>query len=56
MQQLPAELVASFEQRLDSARVPASLRPGYLNWLQFYFYFCKEFGFPATAPNALGPF
>jgi integron integrase len=56
MQQLPTELVASFERRLDSAHVPQTFRPGYHKWVRFYLYFCQKFGYPATAPTALGPF
>ena len=56
MQQLPAELVASFERRLESAHVPQTFRAGYHKLVRFYLYFCENFGYPATAPTALGPF
>jgi hypothetical protein len=56
MQQLPAELTASFERRLDQARVPEILRVDYPKWVGFYIYFCQNYGFPPTAPTALSPF
>jgi len=44
----------------DSFRAPANVPPrsrhAYHKWVKFYIYFCQEFGFPATAPTALGPF
>src|SRR5438045_3680890 len=56
MQQLPSELVANFERRLDRAQVPPSKRPEYHKWVRFYLYFCQKYDFPPTAPTALGPF
>jgi hypothetical protein len=56
VQHLPAELVASFERRLDQARVPQPQRPDYHKWVGFYLYFCQKLGYPPTAPTALGPF
>jgi hypothetical protein len=54
--QLPSELQTSFDRRLDRARVPQQFRPDYHKWVRFYLYFCQKFGYPATAPTALGPF
>jgi hypothetical protein len=56
MQPLSAELTASFQQRLDQAGVPQTLHQGYHKWVGFYIYFCQKYGFPPTAPTALGPF
>ena len=56
MEQVPAELVTNFERRLDGASVPTSKRPEYHKWVQFYLSFCQKFGFPSTAPTALGLF
>ena len=56
MQELPPELAACFDRRLDKAEVPQSVRSLYRKWVRFYLSFCQKFGFPATAPTALGPF
>ena len=56
MQPLSAELTASFQQRLDQAHVPQTLHQDYHKWVGFYIYFCQKYGFPPTAPTALGPF
>src|SRR5437868_2571699 len=56
MQQLPAQLTASFERRLDQAHVPQSRHLDYHKWVGFYIYFCQKYGFPSTAPTTLGPF
>ncbi len=56
MQELPAEVAASFGRQLEQAKVPESQRPEYHKWAKLYLYFCEKFGFPATAPTALGPF
>ena len=34
MQHIPAELVASFERRLDQARVPQTQRRDYQQWVE----------------------
>jgi hypothetical protein len=37
MQQVPADLWAAFERRLDQTQVPADQRPDYHKWVRFYF-------------------
>jgi Phage integrase, N-terminal SAM-like domain len=56
MQQLLAQLAASFERRLDQAHVPQILHLDYHKWVGFYIYFCQKYAFPPTTPTALGPF
>ena len=56
MKELPPEWVTSFERRLDHARVPPAYRPAYHKLIGCYLCFCQKFGYPATAPTALGPF
>ena len=56
MQHIPAELVASFERRLDQARVPQTQRRDYHQWVELYLSFAQTSGYPAPAPTALGPF
>lgn len=56
MRELPAEWVKIFERRLDKANVSQPSRQAHLRWAKFYLYFCQKFGYPATAPTALGPF
>jgi len=56
MQQLPTQLTASFERRLDRARVPKTLHLNYHKWAGLYIYFCQKYGFHPTTPTALGPF
>ena len=56
MQHIPAELVASFERRLDQARVPQTQRRDYHQWVELYLAFAQTSGYPAPAPTALGPF
>jgi hypothetical protein len=56
MQQLPAQLTASFQRCLDQAHVPQTFHLDYHKWVRFYIYFCQKNGFPPTAPTALGPF
>ncbi|MGO8930700.1 MAG: hypothetical protein ACLQU3_27900 [Limisphaerales bacterium] len=36
MQQVPADVWAAFERRLDQAQVPADQRPDYHKWVRFY--------------------
>ncbi len=56
MQELTAEVAASFERQLAQARVPEPQRPDYRKWARYYLYFCQKYGYPPTAPTALGPF
>jgi hypothetical protein len=56
MEELPTEWVVIFERRLRDARVPQPDQPAYHRWIRFYLRFCQRFGYPSTAPNALGPF
>ena len=44
MQQVPADIWAAFERRLDQAQVPADQRPDYHKWVRFYFDFCARPG------------
>jgi len=56
MQQVPADISASFQRRLDQAQVPADQRPDYHKWVRFYFDFCHKYGHSPAAPTSLGPF
>ena len=56
MQQVPAEISAAFERRLDLAQVPSAQRPDYQKWVRFYFDFCHKYGHSPTLPASLGPF
>jgi len=56
MQQVPAEIWAAFERRLDQAQVPADQRPNYHKWGRFYFDFCHKYVHSPAAPTSLGPF
>jgi hypothetical protein len=56
MQQFPPQLTAGFQRRLDQANVPQTLHQDCHKWAGFYIYFCQKYGFPPTAPTALGPF
>jgi hypothetical protein len=56
MQPLPSQLATSLQQRLDQAHLPQTLHLEYHKWAGFYIYFCQKYGFPPTAPTALGPF
>src|SRR6516165_4472588 len=56
MNELPAEWISIFDRRLVKANVPQPHRQAFHKWAKFYLYFCQKFGYPATAPTALGPF
>ena len=56
MQQVPAEIWAAFERRLDQAQVPADQRPDYHKWVRFYLDFCTKYGHSPALPTSLGPF
>ena len=56
MRAVPPEVWASFEGRLDEARVPAPERPDYRKWVCFYLDFCHKYGHPAASPTSRGPF
>jgi site-specific recombinase XerD len=56
MQQVPADIWAAFERRLDQAQVPADQRPDCHKWVRFYFDFCHKYGHSPAAPTSLGPF
>jgi hypothetical protein len=56
MQQVPADIWAAFERRLDQAQVPADQRPDYHKWVRFYCDFCHKYGHSPAAPTSLGPF
>ena len=56
MQQVPTDIRAAFERRLDRAQVPVDQRPNYHKWVWFYFDFCHKYGHSPAAPTSLGPF
>jgi hypothetical protein len=56
MEEQSTEWVGVFERRLHDAKVPQLDQPAYHRWIRFYLSFCQRFGYPSTAPNALGPF
>ena len=56
MQQVPADIWAAFERRLDQAQVPANQRPDYHKWVRFYLDFCTKYGHSPALPTSLGPF
>ena len=56
MQQVPADISAAFERRLDQAQVPANQRPDYHKWVRFYLDFCTKYGHSPALPTSLGPF
>jgi integrase len=56
MQQVPAETWATFERRLDWARVPVPQRPDYHKWGRFYLDFCHKYGHPPGAATSLASF
>ena len=56
MQQVPADIWAAFERRLDQAQVPAHQRPDYHKWVRFYFHFCHKYAHSPALPTSLGPF
>ena len=56
MQQVPADIWAVFEPRLDQAQVPADQRPDYHKWVRFYFHFCHKYGHSPALSTSLGPF
>ena len=56
MQQVPADIWAAFERRLDQGQVPADQRPDYHKWVRFYCDFCHKYGHSPAAPTSLGPF
>src|ERR1035441_1440064 len=56
MQQVPPDVWAAFERRLDQAQVPSGQRPDYLKWVRFYSDFCAKYGHSPALPTSLGPF
>ena len=56
MQQVPADIWAAFERRLDEAQVPTDQRPDYHKWVRFYFHFCHKYGHSPALSTSLGPF
>jgi len=56
MQQVPADIWATLERRLDQAQVPPHQRPDYHKWVRFYFHFCAKYGHSPALPTSLGPF
>src|SRR5260370_1099824 len=56
MRQLTAEMAASFDRRLNEARVPQAQHSSYENWAGLYMEFCQKLGYAPTAPTAMGPF
>ena len=56
MQQVPANISAAFQRRLDQAQVPADQRPDYRKWMGFYLDFCAKYRHSRALPTSLGPF
>jgi hypothetical protein len=56
MQQVPADISAAFQRRLDQAQVPPDQRPDYHKWVRFYLDFCTKYGHSPALPTSLGPF
>ena len=56
MQQVPADISAAFQRRLDQAQVPPDQRPDYHKWVRFYLHFCTKYGHSPALPTSLGPF
>ena len=56
MQQVPADISAAFQRRLDQAQVPPDQRPDYHKWVRFYLDFCTKYGDSPALPTSLGPF
>jgi hypothetical protein len=56
MQQVPADIWAAFERRLDQAQVPADHRLDYHKWVRFYFDLCHKCGHSPAGPTSLSSF
>ena len=56
MQQVPADISAAFQRRLDQAQVPADQRPDYRKWVGFYLDGCTKYRHSPALPTSLGPF
>ena len=56
MQQVPADISAAFQRRLDQAQVPADQRPDYRKWVGFCLDFCTQYRHSPALPTSLGPF
>ena len=56
MQQVPADISAAFQRRLDQAQVPENQRPDYHKWVRFYLDFCTKYGHSPALPTSVGPF
>ncbi|HTL18713.1 MAG TPA: hypothetical protein VL793_15860 [Patescibacteria group bacterium] len=54
MQELPAQLAAGFEGRLDQAHVPQTLHVECHKWAGLYICFCQKL--PANHTNRAGSF
>ena len=52
MQQVPADIWATLERRLDQAQVPPHQRPDYHKWVRFYFHFCAKYGYSPALPTS----
>ena len=53
---LPADLVARYDEKLIQSKVPSSYRNYYCKWLRFYLDFCHRYGFGTSDPQSLPPF
>ena len=42
MQQVPADISAAFQRRLDQAQVPANQRPDYHKWVRFSWTLARD--------------
>jgi hypothetical protein len=56
MQQVPADISAAFQRRLDQAQAPADQRPGYRKWVGLYLDFCTNYGHSPALPTSVGTF
>ena len=56
MQQVPADISAAFQRRLDQAQVPADQRPDYRKWVGFYLDGCTKYRHSPALPTSLRPF
>ncbi len=56
MIELPADLVANFDQKLTQGKVPDAYRNYYRKWLRFYWDFCHKYGLHPSDAKSLPPF
>ena len=56
MQQVPSDISAAFQRRLDQSQEPADQRLDYRKWVGFYLDFCTQYRHSPALPTSLGPF